>query len=116
MAKKLRIALLLFVLATVAVGAWQARQRTTSWNRALDVVVFPINGDGRQATAEYLQTLSDDSFASVEAFLRREAGHYRVGLPTPVDMHLGPPVAALPPPAPVGGSPLDAIVWTLRLR
>jgi hypothetical protein len=116
MAKKLRIALLLFVLVTVAVGAWQERQRTTSWDRALDVVVFPINGDGRAATAEYLRSLSDDSFSSIESFLRREADHYRLALQTPIDMHLGPAVAALPPPAPAGGVALDAIAWTLKLR
>ena len=52
MGKRIRIALLLFVLATVAVGAWQARSRTTSWERALDVVVFPINGDQQSATAD----------------------------------------------------------------
>lgn len=116
MARKLRIALLLFVLATVAMGAWQARVRTTSWDRALDVVVFPINGDGRPATADYLRTLSDESFAAIEDFVRREAIHYSIALPTPVDVYLGPEVTSRPPAAPNGGSALDAVVWTLKLR
>lgn len=116
MARKLRIALLLFVLATVAVGTWQTRVRTTSWERSLDVVVFPINGDGRPATADYLRALSDDSFSAIEEFVRREANHYGVSLPTPVDVYLGPEVAGRPPAAPRGGSALDAIVWTLKLR
>ena len=48
MAKSIRVALLLFVLATVAVGAWQKRTLIQSWERTLDVVVYPINGDGRR--------------------------------------------------------------------
>lgn len=116
MAKKLRIALLLFVLATVAVGAWQARVRTTSWDRALDVVVFPINGDDRPATAQYLRTLSDESFSSIKIFMRREAEHYGIGLLNPVDVYLGPEVSGRPPAAPVGGSALQAIAWTLKMR
>ena len=72
MAKAIRIAVLLFVLATVAVGAWQTRSRTQSWQRTLDVVVYPVNGDRRETTAEYIGSLSSESFASIRDFMRRE--------------------------------------------
>ncbi len=65
MAKAIRIGILLFVLATVAVGAWQTRSRTQSWQRTLDVVVYPVNGDRRETTAAYLVSLSNESFAWV---------------------------------------------------
>ncbi|MGH8679529.1 MAG: hypothetical protein ACREUQ_14410 [Burkholderiales bacterium] len=116
MGKRIRIALLLFVLATVAVGAWQARSRTTSWERALDVVVFPINGDQRSATADYIRSLSDGTFASIKTFMRREATRYGIRVFTPVDVYLGPQVASVPPSPPKGGSTLDVIAWSLKLR
>lgn len=116
MAKRIRIALLLFVFATVAVGAWQTRTRTTSWERALDVVVFPINGDQHAATTDYMKSLSDDSFASIKGFMRREATHYGVGVFTPVDVYLGPEVASIPPAPPDSRSKLGVIAWSLKLR
>jgi hypothetical protein len=116
MAKAIRIAVLLFVLATVAVGAWQTRSRTQSWQRTLDVVVYPINADRREVTADYIATLSGESFASIRSFMRQEAEPYSLGLVTPVDVALGPQIATLPPAPPRGGSALEVIVWSLKLR
>lgn len=116
MAKAIRIAVLLFVLASVAVGAWQTRSRTQSWQRTLDVVVYPVNGDRRETTAEYIRSLSKESFASIKGFLRREAERYKVDLVTPVDVFLGPQVSTLPPAPPRGGSTAAIIVWSLKLR
>ena len=116
MAKAIRVAVLLFILATVGVGAWQQRKVVESWERTLDVVVFPINGDGRANTASYLASLSSSSFASIEEFLRREAQQHGVALATPVSVKLGPPVSSVPDPAPVNGQTLEIIAWSLRLR
>ncbi len=116
MAKKIRIALLLFVLLTVAVGTWQARVRTTSWKRALDVVVFPINADGKAETDAYIRSLDDDTFEPIRAFMRDEARHYGIALLNPVDVHIGPKVDAVPPEAPIGGSLPQIILWSLQMR
>lgn len=116
MAKKIRILLLLFILLTVAVGSCRERSRTTSWKRALDVVVFPINADGKPQTAEYIRNLGNDSFESIEVFMREEAQHYGITLLNPVDLHIGPEVAAVPPTAPVGGSVPSVILWSLQMR
>ena len=116
MAKSIRIALLLFVLATVAVGAWQKRSLIQSWERTLDVVVYPINGDGRDATAAYMSSLSSQAFASIGEFMRNEAQRHGVALANPVSVKLGPAVVSAPPPAPVGGNILEIILWSLRLR
>ena len=70
MAKAIRVALLLFVLASVAVGAWRKRDLIQTWERTLDVVVYPINGDGRDATAAYVASLSSQSFVSIGEFMR----------------------------------------------
>jgi hypothetical protein len=116
MAKAIRIAVLLFALATVAVGAWQTRSRTQSWQRTLDVVVYPVNGDRRDTTAEYIGSLSNESFDSIRGFMRREAEGYKLDLVTPVDVFLGPQVSTLPPAPPRGGSIAGIIVWSLKLR
>jgi len=116
MAKKIRVALLLFVLLTVAVGTWQARVRTTSWQRALNVVVFPINADGKSETEAYIRSLSDETFEPIRTFMRDEAQHYGVSLLNPVDVYIGPQVHAVPPPAPVGGSVPRVMLWTLQMR
>ena len=84
MAKKIRVALLLFILLTVAVGSWQTWLRTTSWERALDVVVFPVNADGKAETEAYIRSLDDESFESIGSFMRNEAQHYGISLLNPV--------------------------------
>lgn len=116
MAKSIRIAILLFVLATIAVGTWQTRSRTQSWQRTLDVVVFPINGDRREVTSDYIATLSGESFGSIKTFMRREAEPYSLGLVSPVEVALGPQVATPPPSPPRGGSAIEVMFWSLKLR
>ncbi|UCD67501.1 MAG: hypothetical protein JSW48_11755 [Betaproteobacteria bacterium] len=116
MAKKIRVAILLFVLLTVAVGTWQARVRISSWKRALNVVVFPVNADGTGETEAYIRSLDDESFDSIRTFVRNEARHYGISLLNPVDIFIGPKVGAMPPTAPVGGSAPRVMLWSLQLR
>lgn len=116
MAKALRIAALLFVLASVAVGAWQKRTLTTQWKRTLDVVIYPINADGREATAAYLATLERPAFLPIVEFARREAQRYGMGLNYPIDLKLGPRVASIPPAMPAGRATLEIMLWSLQLR
>jgi hypothetical protein len=111
-----RIAILLFVLATVAQTAWLSRTRSTEWKTPLRVAVYPIPADASAATAEYIAGLRKEAFEPLEAFFAREAGNYSVALTPPVDVALAPPIAALPPPAPANANALQAIVWSLKLR
>jgi hypothetical protein len=115
-AKALRIAALLFVLATVAVGAWQKRTLTTQWKRTLDVVIYPINGDAREATSAYIATLERAAFLPIVEFARREAQRYNMGLAYPIDVKLGPRVASIPPAMPASRATLEIMLWSLRLR
>ena len=116
MAKGLRVAVLLFVLATVAVGAWQKRTLTTQWKRALDVVIYPINGDGRESTSAYIAALNAASFSPIVEFARREAQRYGVGLASPLGVKLGPVVGSIPPAIPAGRATLEVMLWSLQLR
>lgn len=116
MFRKLRIALLLFVLATVAVGAWRAKSRATDWRSSLIVAVYPIAADDSPTTRDYIGTLSDESYADIETWFESETKRYGIGMLRPVDISLAPPVATLPPEPPRAGNALQVAWWSLKLR
>src|SRR6476661_2017407 len=112
----LRIAVLLFVLATVAQTAWLARTRSAEWKTPLRVAVYPIAGDASGTTAQYIAGLRKEAFEPVDDFFAREAARYSVALTPPVEVALAPPIAARPPAAPLGGNAVQAVLWSLQLR
>lgn len=116
MFKYLRIAVLLLILATVAQEAWLASSRAVSWKTPLRVAIYPINGDGSQAAANYLQGLRPNAFASIERFFDEEAERHHAPLRQPVAITVAPPVASVPPQPPRGGSLLENLSWSLRMR
>ncbi len=116
MFRKIRIILLLLVLATVAQSAWLARSRATDWRSSLQVVIYPLNADGSPVTANYLAKLADRHFEDIETFIEEQARHYGIATLRPADLSVAPLMDTLPPPAPLSASPLDAIVWSLRMR
>jgi hypothetical protein len=114
--RAIRIALLLFILATVAQTAWLARTRTAEWKTPLRVAIYPIAGDASDASRGYVAELRKDAFDPIEEFFRVEAAKHSLPLPSPVEISLAPPIASPPPAAPFGGNPLQVIVWSLKLR
>jgi hypothetical protein len=114
--RAIRIAVLLFILATVAQAAWLARSRTAAWNDTLRVVIYPINADGSSASTRYIAELRNGAFEPIEAFFRQEAGRYGVQLRNPVEVSVAPAVLAQPPAAPFGSGRPEIILWSLRLR
>ena len=72
MFKVVRISILLFVLFFVAVSTWLTQARSTDWNNSLWVKVYPINGDGSDKAAKYIETLGVRDFEGIEKFLERE--------------------------------------------
>ena len=111
-----RIAVLLFILATVAQGAYLARTRTAEWEHTLRVVIYPINGDGSQNVERYIGALHGAAFEPIEAFFRREGERYGVRSQPPIQVALAPPVSSQPPVPPFGGGKAEIVVWSLRLR
>jgi len=114
--RKLRIVILLFVLATVAQAAWIARARTTEWNNTVRVAIYPINGDGSSVAARYIGELRKSGFERIATVFASEAAGYGVPVRNPIDIGLAPPVESQPPSPPFGGSKLDVVLWSLRLR
>ena len=116
MFKKIRIALLLFVLFLVATGSWLHQRRLTDWEQPLWVVVYPIAGDSTGTTRTYLDGLRVDHFRRIESFLADQIGNYRKSVARPVKVILGPEIGRLPPAPPVSGSMPSVMLWSLGLR
>jgi len=115
MLKRLRIAVLLYVLLFVAGAQFFMARHTTDWDAPLWVDIYAVAGDASPATRAFVDGLSGGEFAEAEAFLAREAKRYGVGLDQPFEIrivgeHPGPP--ALAP----GAGPLGVLWWSLRMR
>ena len=111
-----RKSILVYVLILVVVGQWLTTQRTTSWDRPLSVAVYPINGDGSQRSAQYIESLEWDAFKVIDEFMIEEAKHYGMQIKEPVHTVLADPVEDQPPAPPHGGNTLQVMLWSLKLR
>ena len=116
MFKKLRIAILLYVLFMVAVGTWLTRVRSTDWNNSLWVKIYPINGDGSAISSEYISKLDPDTFAGIESFVAREVERYGHDLARPVRIELGNPIHEQPPAIDSSSNMLEIMLWSFRMR
>jgi hypothetical protein len=116
MAKRLRVALLSFILLLVALNAWFTQQHNTAWKQPLRVVIYPINADASPVTAQYISGLRPGSFAVLENFFRREIARYGHDLATPVEIDVALPLATVPPEPPRGRRILQVMLWSLQLR
>jgi hypothetical protein len=111
-----RIALLLLILALVAGSTWLTKVRTSSWERPLRMVIFPIAGDNSPQTYAYIARLQAATFEPIGNFLAREANRYAVPLTTPVETYLAPQIYGAPPAPPFGGNAIQVMLWSLQIR
>lgn len=116
MFRRIRIMILLYVLAFVAIGTWLSRARVTDWDAPLWVDVYPINGDGSARAQRYIDGLSEQSFAAVERFLIRQAANYAITVDPPADLKLAPQVTELPPDLARDANLWQSVVWSLKMR
>lgn len=114
--RAIRIFVLLFILIIVAIGALYSKYRTTSWERPLDVVIYPVNGDGSTASDEYIHILVKTAFEPVETYMQDQGELYGLGLASPVSIRLAPKIDELPPVPPEGPGILARILWSLKMR
>jgi len=114
--RKLRIAVLLVVLAVVAAGAWLDQQRTTSWEHTVWVGAFPVNADGSAVATDYIAGLSVDELQPVSDFVAREAHQHGVPIDEPIEIRLYPALAEPPPQLAADAGLFARVVWSLRLR
>ena len=112
----LRLAILVAVLLFVALGAWLDRRRSTDWDDALRVTVYPVAAGTDPATTAYVAGLDAAAFADVTGFLAGQSARYGVTLEEPVRVRVSHAVRDLPPPAPGDPGPVSAALWSLRMR
>lgn len=115
--KNIRIVILLSALAAVAMYTKEQHLNTTSWYKPIEVTIFPINGDGSDKTARYIQKLSLKHFQDIDNFFVRGAKKYRLVSSQPVFTSLGSTIAAHPPSPPKDRSAiLQVMWWSMKLR
>jgi hypothetical protein len=114
--RRLRILLLLGVLAFAAGLTWLEQTMVRAWRAPLDVAVIPINGDGSSAADEMIRTLQASDFNDINAFLEREIERYGVKQMPAIQVTLLPEIKEKPPAPPRDGSVLKTVLWTLQLR
>jgi hypothetical protein len=112
---KLRIAILLLVLATVIQQSW-LEKNTLDWKNNFYVAVYPVNADGSPEVSQYLHTLSREDFEPIAAYFAEESAPYHLGLRRPIELQLGPIVNKIPPAPPTTASILDTMLWSLQFK
>lgn len=116
MFRKIRITILLIILAGVALGTWLDRSRSTDWDKTLWVAVYPIAVQDNAVVNSYIQNLSNDTFADIGEFLRSEGERYGVKLSEPARVRLYGRITTPPPEFDHAGNMLTHMLWSLRLR
>jgi hypothetical protein len=115
MRKNLRYLILLLILLFVAVNEALNKTRSTSWENPLWVRIYAVNGDGREATDKYIDSLTTDSFEAVEKFVNREARRYGIRTDA-IDVAYNGRLNSGPPQPPAQQSLLGNIWWSLKFR
>ncbi len=113
--RKLRIVILLLILATVAQQRW-LEKASLNWRKSFYVAVYPINADGSAKVAVYINTLNPENFTSIAEYFANQGMRYGVSLRRPIDIQLGPKVQNMPPAPPDNRSMLSAILWSMKFR
>lgn len=114
--RRLRILVLLGMLAAAFGLTWLEQNMVQAWRVPLDVAVIPINGDGSDAAAETISKLQASDFEDINAFIERETVRYGVKLERAMNIDLQPELKVHPPASPRDGSALQNVFWSLKLR
>ena len=116
MFKAVRISILLFLLFFVGVSTWLTQARSTDWNNSLWIKVYPINADGSDVAARYIETLDVSHFEDIETFLERETERYARAVSRPVRIELGGQIHEQPPDLPTEPNMFSVVAWSLKMR
>jgi hypothetical protein len=116
MLRKLRIGVLLLILALVAIKTWQDQYLSKRWRVPLYVSIYPIAADDSPVTRTYLAGLDADRFKPIDAFFAREAQRYQLPLSEPFRTRLRPELHDLPPQRRADAGLLSTALWSLKLR
>ena len=115
--RNIRVLILLFALASVALYSKDQRLVTQGWYKPLDVIIFPINADASEKTQAYIDQLSSKNFTDIDTFIKKQSKNYDLATSTPTNIRLGATVGKLPPKPPLpDANPVKIALWSLKLR
>ena len=101
MFKRIRVAILLYIMAFIALVNFLAAARSTDWDETLQA---------------YVDGLATADFEKIEACFSTEARRYGVRLDQPFRLELGPQVDNDIPQLASTPSMLDTLLWSLKMR
>jgi len=116
MFKALRIFILLFIFAVVALSAWRAKTQSVEWKYTLPVNIYLIYGDDSTASTDFQRSLTVEDFKPIATFMRDEAARYGRSANASIEIRLGGLINTQPPAPPRNGSALEVIAWSLKMR
>jgi hypothetical protein len=116
MPRKLRIAVLLLILAVVAMKTWQEQRLSRGWRAPLYVSIYPIAADDSEVTRSYLAHLDAAHFKPIDVFFTREAQRYQMPLSEPFRTRLRAELHDRPPQRAPDAGILSTALWSLELR
>jgi len=115
--KNFRILILLLILLAVAGETTLSALRTTSWDKPLWVVVYPINGDDSETSRRVIDKLTVEDFKEIETFYNKAAVNYQLKVEEPFKILLAPEIRQKPPATPApDANPLKIGLWSLKMR
>jgi len=116
MFRKIRIAVLLTILALVAGDQWLTKSRFSSWEKPLWISIYPVLAEPGNNIRKYADSLDEESFAEIGAFFKKQASRYGQNLRSPVIVQLARPLTVLPPALPSESSGVKVALWSLKMR
>ena len=116
MFRRLRIAVLLYVLAFIAIAQFLTMRRNTSWDAPLWVNVYTVDGDHRSVTRSYIDSLTSTEFSDVEKFLAGEARRHGVSLDQPFRLRIVDEYHGELPALATDAGAFGTLLWSLRMR
>lgn len=115
--RAIRILLLLILFAGISGMTYWESMAVRNWSRSLEVVIYPVNGDGSAEVDQYLASLKQNDFAEIGRFIANQSERYRGKNLPEVKIRLAETIRTPPPSPPEGRrSAFSAIRWSLSLR
>lgn len=113
----IRILFLLGLLLLAAGMNYWERLAVTQWLRPLEVVIYPVAGDGSDEVRAYLDRLEASHFEEIGRFIQTQSERYAGSRMPLAPIRLGPEIGEIPPaPQTAGQSQMQALLWSLKLR
>lgn len=116
MFRKIRIGILLAILAFVSLYTFTESAYPKKWRDSIQVALYPVNADGSEVSATYINALSRHDFEKIELFFDSQAHDYGVNIDRPFRFTLAAPLTEVPPLINDHPSRLDVMLWSLKLR